>query len=169
MGRAEGTCRCRHGREPCTWTDAGLWYAKVGHWQYMRFAPPLRLRPVASAAMSVQLTAEQVGFGPLNGTIQVHVDSLEEVAQTFARIGPEGVCRGGGGRDPRANCAWPNPGSVQRIHRPARIRRSAGGAEATAGRVNRAAGRRGRRGRRRRNWSRAPRVARLPPRQASGR
>ena len=64
-------------------------------------------RPAVSAVMSAQLTAEQVGFGPLNGTIQVRVDSLEEVAQTFARIGPEGVCRGGDGRDPRARVAEP--------------------------------------------------------------
>ena len=35
--------------------------------------------------------ATSVGFGPLNETIQVRHDSLEEMEQTFARIGPERV------------------------------------------------------------------------------
>ena len=37
------------------------------------------------------IPSNQVGFGPLNETIQVRHDSLEEMEQTFARIGPERV------------------------------------------------------------------------------
>ena len=37
------------------------------------------------------IPSNQVGFGPLDETIQVRHDSLEEMEQTFARIGPERV------------------------------------------------------------------------------
>ena len=37
------------------------------------------------------IPSNQVGFGPLNETIQVRHDSLEEMEQTFAKIGPERV------------------------------------------------------------------------------
>ena len=37
------------------------------------------------------IPSNQMGFGPLNETIQVRHDSLEEMEQTFARIGPERV------------------------------------------------------------------------------
>ena len=37
------------------------------------------------------IPSNQVGFGPLNETIQVRHDSLEEMEQAFARIGPERV------------------------------------------------------------------------------
>jgi putrescine---pyruvate transaminase len=37
------------------------------------------------------LPSNRVGFGPLNDTIQVRHDSLEEMEQTFARVGPDRV------------------------------------------------------------------------------
>ena len=37
------------------------------------------------------IPSNQVGFGPLNETIRVRHDSLEEMEQAFARIGPERV------------------------------------------------------------------------------
>jgi putrescine aminotransferase len=56
------------------------------------------------------------GFGPLTGTIQVRHDSLEELEQTFARVGPERVAAvflepviGAGGVHP------PTPGYIEGV------------------------------------------------------
>ena len=47
--------------------------------------------PTASEPRLAESPATAPGFGPLAETIQVRHDSLEEMEQTFARVGPERV------------------------------------------------------------------------------